>query len=227
MPNLQLLNPKEHGRLRLRPSGDHTPHFVQILAPEFLLAATCCPILFTKDPETGGFYAGAMFGFKLGENLVGSVDDRGGFQPLMLRREGFFMSDRHIAIDRDHARFSEHEGEPLFDDAHEPRDPLRAIQRTLGEIHAGLERTKAFIDALVALKLVESIDVALDFDNGERISLQGLYTVSQDRLRDIDDAAALRLFRAGQLQLAYTMAASLKHIPRLARLRSRGPVAAR
>ena len=227
MPNLQLLNPQAHGTLRLRPSGDHTPHFVQILAPEFLVASTCCPILFTKDPETGGFYAGAMFGFKLGENLVGTADDRGGFQPLMLRREGFFMSDRHIAIDRDHARFSEHEGEPLFNDAHEPGDSLRAIQQTLGEIHAGLERTKSFIDALAALKLIESIDIALSFENGERISLQGLYTVSLDRLRDVDDAAALRLFRAGHLQLAYTMAASLKHIPRLARLRSRASAAAR
>lgn len=227
MPNLQLLNPQAHGRLRLRPSVDHTPHFVQILAPEFQVAATCCPILFTKDPETGAFYAGAMFGFKLGENLVGTPDDRGGFQPLMLKREGFFMSDRHIAIDRDHARFSEQEGEPLFNDAHEPGDSLRAIQRTLGEIHAGLERTKSFIDALVALKLVESIDIALGFESGERISLQGLYTVSQDRLRDIDDAAAVRLFRAGHLQLAYTMVASLKHIPRLARLRSKEPAAVR
>jgi hypothetical protein len=40
------------------------PHFLQVLAPEFQVAATCCPILFTKDPETGGFYAGAMFGFQ-------------------------------------------------------------------------------------------------------------------------------------------------------------------
>jgi hypothetical protein len=45
--------------------------------------------------------------------------------------------------------------------------------------------------------------------------------VSLDRLRDIEDAAALRLFRAGHLQLAYTMAASLKQIGRLAQLRNR------
>jgi len=44
--------------------------------------------------------------------------------------------------------------------------------------------------------------------------------VSLDRLRDVDDAAALRLFRAGHLQLAYTMAGSLKQVPRLARLRN-------
>jgi hypothetical protein len=213
------LNPQTHGQLRLRPADEAAPHFVQVLAPEFQVAATCCPILFTKDAETGAFYAGAMFGFKPGENLVGTAEDRGGFTPLMLQREGFFMSDRNIAIDRDHVRFSEHEGEPLFDDAHEPGKSLRAIQRTLGEIHSGLERTKAFIADLTALKLIESIDISLRFAAGERLTLQGLYTVSLDLLRDIDDAAALRLFRAGHLQLAYTMAASLQQIPRLARLR--------
>lgn len=221
MPNLELLNPQAHGRLRLRPLGEAAPHFVQVLAPEFASASACCPILFTKDPETGGFYAGAMFGFKPGENLLGTAEDRGGFVPLLLQREGFFMSEKNIAIDRNHARFSEHEGEPLFDEALEPAKSLRAMQRTLGEIHAGLERTKAFIADLTALKLIESIDISLVFENGERLTLQGLYTVSLDNLRDIDDAAALRLFRAGHLQLAYAMAVSLKHIPRLARLRDR------
>ena len=219
MPNLQLLNSQVHAHLRLRAAGEQTLHFVQILAPEFLVASTRCPILFTKYPETGGFYAGAMFGFKPGENLLGSAEDRNSFQPLMLQREGFFMSEQHIAIDRDHARFSEHDGEPLFDESRQPGNSLRAIQRTLGEINAGLERTKSFIDAVVALKLIEPIDISLGFTNGERLTLQGLYTVSLDALRDVDDAAALALFRAGHLQLAYTMAGSLRQIPRLARLR--------
>ena len=198
-----------------------TPHFCRSSPAEFAAAATCCPILFTKDPETGSFYAGAMFGFKPGENLLGS-EDRGGFHPLMLQREGFFMSEKHIAIDRDHARFSETEGEPLFDEAQQPGNALRGIQRMLGEIHRGLEQTQSFIAALTELKLIEPIEVSLKFDNGERLTLQGLYTVSLDRLRDLDDAAALALFRAGHLQLAYIMAASLKHIPRLARIRNAG-----
>jgi len=221
VPHLELLNPQAHGRLRLRPPGEAAPHFVQILAPEFQSASTCCPILFTKDPEAGGFYAGAMFGFKPGENLLGSAEDRGGFVPLMLQREGFFLSEKNIAIDRNHARFSEHEGEPLFDEALEPGKSLRTIQRTLGEIHSGMERTKAFIADLSALKLIEPIDISLKFENGERLTLQGLYTVSLDSLRDTADTDALRLFRAGHLQLAYAMAASLRHIPRLARLRER------
>jgi len=220
MLNVQLLDPRNHARLRLRPLEAATPHFVQIVAGEFAVAATCCPILFTKDSATGGFYAGAVFGFRPGENLLGSAEQRGGFLPLMLQREGFFLSEQHIAIDPGHARFSESDGEPLFDAAQQPADALRAMQRILGEIHAGLEQMKAFIAALTEAKLIEPIDVSLNFASGERLTLQGLYTVSLDRLRQLDDMGALRLFRAGHLQLAYIMAASLKHIPRLARIRN-------
>jgi hypothetical protein len=187
---------------------------------EFAAAATCCPVLFTKDTNNGQFFAGAMFGFKPGENFAPSLEERGGFDPLMLRREGFFISGQQIAIDRDHARFSETEGEPLFDDAGQPAAALRAVQRTLGEIHAGMEQTHAFIAELSALRLIEPIDISLTFTDGERLSLEGLYTVSLDRLRDVDDVAVLRLFRAGHLQLAYTMAGSLRHLGRLARLRN-------
>jgi hypothetical protein len=220
VPNLELLDPRRHGDLRLRAGEEAAPHFVQVLTGEFAAAAACCPILFTKDSGTGGLYAGAMLGFKADDDLLRTVEARGGFTPLALQRAGFYISGQHVAIDRDDPRFSAVDGEPLFDDTGQPGNRLRAIQRILGEMTTGLEQTKAFIAAVSDLKLVEPIDVSLTFDDGERLTLQGLYTVSLDRLRDLDDAAALRLFRAGHLQFAYTMAASLKQIGRLARLRN-------
>jgi hypothetical protein len=217
----ELLDPLRHARLRVQAIAAEPPHFVQALAGEFSAAVTSCPVLFSKDTTDGRFFAGAMFGFKPGENIVGGIDERGGFDPLMLRREGFFISGQQIAIDRDHPRFSEAAGDALFDEDGTPAAALRAVQRVLGEIHAGLEQTQAFIAAMTELKLVEPIDVSLKFDDGEKLSLQGLYTVSLDRLRAIDDAAALRLFRAGHLQLAYLMTASLRHLARLAQRRNR------
>jgi len=217
MATHQALNPQDHRNLRLRPRQAPTPHFVQIVATEFAAAATRCPILLTKDASSGNFYAGAMFGFKPGECLL--ADDTS-FRPLNLQREGFFISGEHIVIDRDHARFSETEGEPLFDASLQTSVCLREMQRTLGQLHAGVEATNAFIQALSELKLIEPIDISLNFDSGERVTLQGLYTVSLDSLRDIDDATAVRLFRSGYLQLAYVMNASLKQISVLAQLRN-------
>jgi hypothetical protein len=85
-------------------------------------------------------------------------------------------------------------------------------------LQAGIEATDVFIRALNDLKLIEPIDISLTF-GGELLTLQGLYTVSLDAIRELDDAAALRVLRSGHLQLAYTMNVSLKQIPILAQLR--------
>lgn len=220
LTNLELLNPQNHKHLRLRPIPEDKPHFVQIVASEFTAAAATCPILFTKDAATGNFYAGAMFAFRPGESFLQDEADRGGFTPMSLQRDGFFIAGEHIAIDRNNPRFSESDGEPLFEGADQAGVALRRIQRTLGHLKTGIETTERFIRALAELKLIEPIDISLNFDtSGDRLTLQGLYTVSLDGIRMLGDEATLRLFRAGHLQLAYTMSASLEQLPVLARLR--------
>jgi hypothetical protein len=220
MTRIELLSADTHGRLRMRPKSAATPHFVQIVVNEFASACVCCPILLTKEAATGQFYAGALFGFKPDESFLPEILERGGFNPLNLQRDGFFISGEDIALDRDNPRFSETEGEPLFDSSQQPTAGLRQIQRALGQLHAGMQMTQAFIREVAALKLIEPIDVQLNFTGGERITLEGLYTVSLDRIRALEDASALSLLRSGYLQLAYTMNASLKQIPIFAHLRN-------
>jgi hypothetical protein len=226
MPNYQLLTSTEHKALRVQPGVLVEPHFVQVVASEFAAAATSCPIMFTKDPATGTFFAGVVLSLKPGEPAIKDVVSRGGFVPLSLQFNGFYISDQNIAIDRDNPRFSETEGELLFTDSQQPGDYLRQVQAALGKFNAGLQTTDAFIESLMKLKLIEPIDMTLNFDSGERLELQGLYTVSLDRLREIDDAAAIRLFRNGQLELAYVVAGSLKQFSVLAHLRNRRTAAA-
>jgi hypothetical protein len=217
----EMLNPQDHRKLRLASGANFDRHFVQIVASEFTAAAACCPILLTKDSTTGNFYVGAMLGFKPGECLLPSASDRGGFQPLNLQRDGFFISGQQIAIDVSNPRFNELRGESLFDEGEQPSAHLRHIQRVLGQLKEGLESTDAFIGNLVKYKLVEQIDIAMNFDNGERLELKGLYTVSLDALHALPDHIALELFRRGDLQRIYIMNASLTQIAVLADKRNR------
>jgi hypothetical protein len=221
MGRLERLNPQDHSRLRLRPRIGAEPHFVQVVAAEFAAATACFPVLLSKDPATGSFYPGVMLGLKPDEAPLRDVADRGGFEPLNLQRDGFFISEDHILIDLANPRFSETEGEPLFDEELQPSTCLRRMQRVLGLLHEGAEHTAALIRGFVDLKLVESIDIALSFDSGERLTLQGLYTVSRDALRDLGDSDVLRLFRSGHLQLAYAMAGSVNQLAILAQARNR------
>jgi hypothetical protein len=161
-----------------------------------------------------------MLGFKPGEALRTTAAERAGFEPLNLMRDGFFVSGERIAIDRDNPRFTETDGEPLFDEGQQPSPQLRRIQRALGELHEGMARTQQFIRDLASLKLIEPIDVSLRFDSGEQLSLQGLYTVSMDGLRALPEPDVVRLVRAEYLQLACIMNVSLTQISVLAHLRS-------
>jgi hypothetical protein len=224
MPNIEVLNTQNHRSLRLAPPRIGNRHFVQIVASEFATAAAQCPVIFSKNPENGRFYAGAMLGFKAGENLLSDESAAAGFRPLDIVREGFFIADDQVAIDLENPRFST--GDPMFDEQGEPGQWLREVQHALGQFKQGLEETDALIDGLMALKLIEPIDITLRFDDGELISLAGVYTVSLDSLRELDDADVLRLFREGWLQLAYTMIGSLKQVGVLAARRNRSLAAA-
>lgn len=211
------LNPEDHGALMVKRVERETRRFVEIVVAEFAAAAVCCPILFVKNAETGAFYAGAMFGFHEGSALIGAESGQADpFVSLDRKRAGFYISGEHIAIDETSARFSRAEGEPLFHGDGSPAPTLRAIQAVLTQLHRGKAETDAFIERLMALRLIEPISVSLSFDDGEKLALQGLYTVGLDGLAELDDATALSLFRSGDLQLAYTVALSARQIPVMA-----------
>ena len=207
------LNLEEHATLRVRPAPPESRRFVEIVASEFADAAACCPVLFVKNSETGAFYAGAMFGFYEGAPLIGAEPGQPDpFVSLDRRRAGFYISGDHIAVDESDARFSRVEGEPLFHADGTPAPALRAIQAALTQLHRGKTETEAFIAQMLELRLIEPISVSLSFDDGQTLALQGLYTIGLDGLGELDDATALSLFRAGHLQLAYTVALSRRQI---------------
>ncbi|WP_010160649.1 SapC family protein [Sphingomonas sp. PAMC 26617] len=221
MTALEILNVHAHNALSVARAESRDRHFVQIVLGEFDSVAAHFPILFCKNAETGAFYAGAMLGLKPDENLVADSADRDQARRLLdVVREGFYVSDENIAIDRAHPRFTSGMGEPMFEADGTPAPVLRGIQRALGQLHAGVPHTEQFLARLLALKLVEPIDLSFNFDDGERLAVEGLYTISRDTLADLDDRTVLELFRTGDLSRIYAVILSVQHVHRLARLRN-------
>ena len=224
MEHWERLDAAQHAGLRLTRSGDATRHFVQIVTSEFVTAALEYPIFFTKHPETGAFYAGVVMGLKPGENLyVDGADIVPVYRPADLERQGFFVLDADVVIDRAHTVFvggaADAQGEPLFDST-QPTAALRRVLRALGDLNSGLPETDAFIARLLSARMLEPIDIALDFDDGERLVLEGLYTISLDALQALPDETALTMFRSGDLRTAYAQAGSVQHVRTLARRRN-------
>jgi hypothetical protein len=221
MAALEYLNPGAHNDLRVQRATGAERHFAQVVPSEFGRIAARCPILFTKHAETGAFYAGALFGFSQGENLLASsAGELDGAVPYDWEREGFFIVGDDLAIDREHGRFQRPDGATLFDDEGQPSTALRKVQRALAALKVGLEESDAFVKALLELRLIESIDISLTFDDGQTVNLEGLYTIGRDGLAELDDAAVVALFRSGYLQLAQIMIESLNQVSLLARRRN-------
>ena len=222
MTNIVPLNSQTHRDLKVQPAaaarfGD-SQRFVAVIAGEFSQLAAHYPILLTKDAQTGAFFAGAMLGIDEGENLF--LGERGmeTYRPLNLQRGPFFTAGSDLAIDLDHPRVGD--GKALFEDNGEPSAYLQSILGLFRDLRPGLEITKAFVEALGKLRLIEPVDISLAFDDGTRRQLEGLYTINQEALRALGDAQVIDLFRRGYLQLIYLMIGSLKQVPVLARIKN-------
>ncbi len=217
MADMELLDSARHASLRVSSAPDATRHFVQLVAGEVLSAALHYPILFARNPETGDLYPGALMGLVPDENLcLGAKGTLAGYRPADLERQAFYVAAENIAIDPAHPALTQADGAPLFEADGSPAPALRRVQAALRTLHSGLPETEAFIARLLEHKLVEPIDLSFQFDNGESLRLDSLYTISLDALHALSDQAALALFRNGDLQLIYAVAGSVRHIPQLA-----------
>jgi hypothetical protein len=223
MTQIVPLNRETHRSLKVdgRASaayGDNQ-RFVQVVVKEFPLLVVHYPILFSKDARTGQFYCGAMLGFDEGENLFLEdwSADREFYRPLTLQRGPFYTHGSEISIDLDHPRVGAEDGQLLFSQHGQPTRYLQSIMWAFQELKPGIEMNKVFISRLLELKLIEPIDLEVEFDDGTMRNCIGLYTVNQDVLARQPDEVVVELFRRGFMRLIHLMIASLKQVPVLAR----------
>lgn len=218
MANIVPLNTKDHRALCVdtAPSARYgdDQRFVPVVVGEFAHLVAHYPIFFAKDAETGAFYCGAMLGIDEGENLF-LEEGRNVYRPLNLQRMPFYTAGSDIAIDLDHPRVTAG-GLALFEDDGRPSAYLNNIVNLFRDLRPGLEQSKVFAETLLELKLIEPVDITLGFDDGSKRQLDGLYTINPDRLKKLEDAKIVDLFRRGYLQAVYLMIASLKQVPVLA-----------
>jgi SapC len=222
MTQIVPLNKETHRALKVdgRASAAYgdSRRFVQVIVKEFPLLVVHYPILFSKDPQTGQFYCGAMLGFDEGENLfLDEWQEREFYRPLSLQRGPFFAHGPDLAIDLDDPRVGAEGGKPLFTDQGTPTRYLQSIIWAFQDLSPGVEMTKLFIARLLELKLIEPVDVEVEFDDGTMRRCVGLYTIDQEVLSRLPDDVVVELFRRGYLRLIDYMIASLKQVPVMAR----------
>ena len=192
------------------------------------------PIFFRKDAASGEYQSVALLGFSRNENLfldgarwnasyVPGIIARGpfliGFQEKVI--DGEPRREPVIHVDLDDPRISRTEGEPVFLPLGGNSPYLEHVALILRGMREGLEVSKTMFAAFQELELIESVKLDIKLTSEESYSVSGLYTIDVGRLSQLDGQSLERLNRAGFLQGAYLVVASMGNVRKLMTLKRR------
>lgn len=229
MANNVLLNSIDHQHLKV--ITDHSPAYGDDLwySPtfpgEFRSVQAYYPIFFNKDPNTGKFFAIALFGFEEQENLFLKDNKwQAGYIPLTVARQPFLIGvqkinedgvekeQRVLHIDLDNPRVNQLQGEPLFL-THGGNSPyLDRAADMLEVIHHGFADSAGFIDCLLEHELLETFTLDITLNDDTKYQMLGFYTINEDKLNDLDGEILAKLHAQGYLQAIYMTIASQANI---------------
>jgi hypothetical protein len=234
MSQFEVLNKEKHRALRIKTGygqalGDAVM-YVMTYPMEFRDIQSCYPILFTKDPNTGGFFAAAMLGFEADQNLF--LQDDGwdaSYVPAMAQRQPFLIAKRAdddekppvVSLDLDNPRVGQDDGEALFDAEGGSTDFLNQKIALLDKLHRGLQHSSGFIDTLLQHQLLEQIALDLTFNDGSKKSVQGFYSIAEEQLYRLKGDVLESLNQAGYLQPIFMAVASLSRVRDIIERRNR------
>lgn len=232
MPNFVILNPELHKNTRVITSysqdfGDQVSSTVTF-PTEFANMQNEYPIFFRKNPETGEFNSFAMLGFQADENLfldgekwsanyVPAAIAKGPFLIGFQNQEELGKSAREpvINIDMDDARVSNADGEKLFDEENNLTSYAQNIMNVLSGIHQGIEYSKQMFAMFLENDLIEPVTIDVQFNNGEKVKLQGCYTIHEEKVKALEGEALERMNKSGFLQAAYLVISSIGNVKTL------------
>lgn len=238
MGNPVLLDNITHKDLKvLSHSGaesDSRAKQVQVFPTEFGDVQREYPILLRKDSASGNYQSVALLGFEQGENLFLRGDDwnanyipgivaRGPFMIGFQRREvdGEILREPVLHVDMDDPRVGAAEGEPVFLPHGGISPYLERVATILNGIQEGMDVGKAMFATFAAMDLIEPVDIQIEVHRDQHYNLQGYYTISEDKLAQLDGSGLEKLNRAGFLQGAFLLIASLNNMKKLIEMKRR------
>lgn len=231
MARYELLNNVAHKDLRVAtgfgPRFGDDVGMVPAFPSEYAELQREYPIFFRKDGD-GRWSSVALLGFEQRENLylqdgrwnasyLPGAAAKGpfliGFQEQ--RVDGELRQEPVIHVDLDHPRVNAVEGEPVFLPQGGNSPYLDHIAGILRGIRDGTAFGADMFAAFDALGLIQPVQLAVELDERHRVDVSGLHSIDRDALAVLDGPALERLNRAGYLEGAYLVLASLHNVRRL------------
>ena len=235
--NIQALSYQKHRQLKVRQGyaaeyGDGVdsvvafPNELGDLQREY-------PLVLRKDADTGEFGLLALLGLEQNENLfISQKRWHARYIPLAIARGPFVVGYQDqtsiggseqepvIYVDINHPKINDSQGEVIFNSDGQLSGFMQNMNRSLLAIHQGVHFSRQMIALFKQFDLIEAVNLEIELSSGEKIQLQGNYTIHQQRLAGLNGEALFQLNQSGFLQGAFLIAGSLSNIQRLIDLKN-------
>jgi hypothetical protein len=219
------LDKMKHKDTRVKLNGDFShakdTHIAAASLREYAQVASCMPIIFIKDPNSDTIHSVAMLGIEQGANLF-MKDNKwtGHVVPLNIQRYPFDVrpdGDKLGVFIDDNSDLVGKDGEALFDgDA--PSKFLENRQQLLSDLANSEMATRDFIKKIDELGLFEPIVLRAQYADGKQRNINGMQTISEKRLQELDADTINELHKTGFLGAIYAVLMSLGQLNRLVQL---------
>lgn len=225
--NLEVLNSETHKNIKVKPlekvdfaaSWNNT----QVLPSEFAQVAKEMPIIFAQNGN-GGLDAVAVMAVKNSQNLfVDSGKWSAAYMPATLRQYPFILArpsaeakDYVLCFDKTAPCIGEKiKGERLFSKEGEQTETAKNLVNFISEVQKEAAFSDAIVTKLTELELFKDIEGRFELNDGEKITLQGMRVVDEEKLKNLDSEKLAELNKSGVLFLIHMHLLSLSNFGRL------------
>ncbi len=230
MTQLVELNQEKHANLKVKKNSAlyvaKEQHAINLRVVELSKASCNFPLFFTRVDETGDLALSAMTSFEPGTNLfVQKGQWLSTYFPSTMQTFPLFLMQKEsdeknytIGIEESNPAFSETEGEALFDDKGTASIYLSQMKAILEANISDIVQSFQFLNTINEYNLLKALDLKVHYVDGKINVLKGLYTIDEDKLRDLPKDDFLKLNEKGYLPPIYSMLTSLYQLNALIRM---------
>ncbi|WP_026942158.1 SapC family protein [Hellea balneolensis] len=228
MAKLTALNSGEHADVRIgHDSGiiyARNSHMLPLRVTEVAQATVDFPVMMSRM-SNGAISLSALTSFEPHKNLFISGDEwTSSFQPTAMKTYPLFLmkDDKGgakpvLGIDAESEALSKDEGQALFDKKARLSLHTKQLQAQLMEDSKNMVHTFQFFETLSEFDLIRSVDLAVNYSDGQINRIRGLSMIHEDNLQKLSSERLTELRDRGYLAPIYAMLFSVFQLNALIR----------
>jgi len=233
MANFVPVKKEQHQKLKLSTKRDLShvaeQHIVPVTAAEYAQASASFPVVLVKNPDSPRYRSVVMLGIEAGENLFYQDDQWQGLYipqsvgmvPFSLGVDPEKEKTLTACVDLDSPFIGEDKDLALFDDEGNETEVLKNVHQSLGQMFDSERMTDKFINELVENDLLQELELNVAFSNDEKKKLVGIFSINEEKIKDLSDDKVLDFHKRGLFVPIYSMLGSLGQINRLVQQRNK------